>query len=81
MGISSSRGDVQNRKICLSQHVLDHFAAQTAARSEFFPIAAKTMKYVCYNSADNSMNETLFVPSINSDKDFRVNHVGTFIWW
>ncbi|EJO35995.1 hypothetical protein J577_0971 [Acinetobacter sp. 263903-1] len=53
MGISSSRGDVQNRKICLSQHVLDHCAAQTAARSEFFPIAAKTMKYVCYNSADS----------------------------
>lgn len=51
------------------------------AENRNFSIATKTRQYVCYNSADNSMNETLFVPSINSDKNFRVNHVGTFIWW
>ena len=27
--------------------------ARTAKRSDFFPIALKTMKFVCYNSADS----------------------------
>ena len=27
--------------------------ARTVKRSEFFPIAMKTKKYVCYNSADS----------------------------
>lgn len=29
------------------------YIARTAERSDFFPIAMKTMKYVCYNSADS----------------------------
>ena len=31
---------------CFRPHI-----AQTAVRSDFFPIAMKTMKFVCYNSA------------------------------
>lgn len=49
----SSREAEQNEKnvfipTCFRPHI-----AQTALRSEIFPIAMKTMKYVCYNSADN----------------------------
>jgi hypothetical protein len=41
-----------NKEKCLSQHISVIHTAQTAAE-EFFFIAAKTSKYVCYNSADN----------------------------
>ncbi|WP_227558947.1 hypothetical protein, partial [Acinetobacter calcoaceticus] len=66
---------------CISRHALLMLKKLIRLKNRNFSIATKTRQYVCYNSADNSMNETLFVPSINSDKEFRVNHVGTFIWW
>lgn len=53
MDTLSSRDREQSKKMCLSQHVLDLILLKTAYRSEFFPIAMKTKKYVCYNSADN----------------------------
>lgn len=54
MGIFSSRENEQSKQqnvfipTCFRSHI-----AQTATRSDFFPIAAKTMKYVCYNNAHN----------------------------
>lgn len=54
MGILSSRENEQSKQqnvfipTCFRSHI-----AQTATRSDFFPIAAKTMKYVCYNNAHN----------------------------
>ena len=53
MDTLSSRDREQSKKMCLSQHGFRSHIAQTAYRSDFFPIAMKTKKYVCYNSADN----------------------------
>ncbi len=52
MDFFSSREDEQSQQnmfipTCFRPHI-----AQTAYRSDFFLIAIKTMKYVCYNSAD-----------------------------
>ena len=51
MGNFSSREAEQSCETCLSQHVFRSHIAQSAIRSQIFPIAMKTMKYVCYNSA------------------------------
>ena len=53
MDFFSSREDEQSQQnvfipTCFRPHI-----AQTAYRSDFFLIAIKTTKYVCYNSADN----------------------------
>ncbi|OTG56889.1 hypothetical protein B9T36_16065 [Acinetobacter sp. ANC 4204] len=53
MDTLSSRDREQSKKnVFIPTHFRSH-SAQTAYRSEFFPIAMKTKKYVCYNSADN----------------------------
>ena len=54
MGTLSSRESEQSKQpnVFIPIRLRSHFA-QTANRPDFFPIAAKTMKYVCYNSADN----------------------------
>lgn len=40
-------------KICLPQHVLDLVLLEQQVDRIFIPIALKTMKFVCYNSADS----------------------------
>ena len=53
MDTLSSRDREQSKKMCLSQHVLDLILLKQHTDQNFFPIAMKTKKYVCYNSADN----------------------------
>ena len=65
MGTLSSRESEQSKQpnVFIPIRLRSHFA-QTANRPDFFPIAAKTMKYVCYNRARNQMNEPLVMSPI-----------------
>ena len=51
--------------MCLSQHVDYAVIAHNGYEPENFFIAAITRKYVCYNSAYKSMNESRFMSPIN----------------
>ena len=53
MDVFSSREDAQSQQNMFIPTCFRSFSAQTANGSDFFLIAIKTMKYVCYNSADN----------------------------
>ena len=51
MGSFSSREVEQSQQNVFTQIRFRPHIAQTAVRSDFFPIAMKTMKFVCYNMA------------------------------
>ena len=53
MDFFSSREAEQRQQNMFTPTCFRPHIAQTAVRSDFFPIAMKTMKFVCYNNADS----------------------------